>query len=132
MVIEYGPFDQGEDSVLVPGSYPPFQYFWPNIFSTPQVRDSVPHPVIIHLPLLEVLHSDYIQRGLNGGPYFVPMGRVVGGGSTVNAGFFLRCPAVDYDSWEDLGNRGWGWEGLLPYFKKVSDHVPFYQDDKKA
>ncbi|KAH6720855.1 choline dehydrogenase-like protein [Leptodontidium sp. MPI-SDFR-AT-0119] len=93
LVIEYGPFDQGEDSVLVPGSYPPFQYFWPNIFSTP-------------------------QRGLNGGPYFVPMGRVVGGGSTVNAGFFLRCPAVDYDSWEDLGNRGWGWEGLLPYFKK--------------
>ena len=59
------------------------------------------------------------KRGLNNGTYFVPMGRVVGGGSTINAMFFLRCPAVDYDSWEKLGNRGWGWQGLLPYFKKV-------------
>ncbi|KAL2060753.1 hypothetical protein VTL71DRAFT_9395 [Oculimacula yallundae] len=93
LVIEYGPFDQGEDAVLVPGSYFPVPYFWPNIFSTP-------------------------QRGLNNGTYFVPMGRVVGGGSTINAMFFLRCPAVDYDSWEELGNRGWGWASLLPYFKK--------------
>ncbi|CZS97710.1 related to alcohol oxidase [Rhynchosporium agropyri] len=93
LVIEYGSFDQGEDAVLVPGSYFPVPYFWPNIFSTP-------------------------QRGLNNGTYFVPMGRVVGGGSTINAMFFLRCPAVDYDSWEDLGNRGWGWAGLLPYFQK--------------
>ncbi|KAI9051847.1 hypothetical protein LZ554_004108 [Drepanopeziza brunnea f. sp. 'monogermtubi'] len=93
LVIEYGSFDQGEDAVLVPGSYFPVPYFWPNIFSTP-------------------------QRGLNNGTYFVPMGRVVGGGSTINAMFFLRSPALDYDSWEALGNPGWGWDGLLPYFKK--------------
>ncbi|MAD87880.1 MAG: hypothetical protein CL912_33380 [Deltaproteobacteria bacterium] len=59
------------------------------------------------------------KRGLNNGTYFVPMGRVVGGRSTINAMFFLRYPAVDYDSWEKLGNRGWGWQGFLPYFKKV-------------
>ncbi|KAK0122040.1 hypothetical protein ONS95_010304 [Cadophora gregata] len=99
LVVEYGPFDQGEDSVLVPGSYFPVPYFWPNIFSTP-------------------------QRGLNNGTYFVPMGRVVGGGSTINAMFFLRCPAVDYNSWEELGNRGWGWEDLLPYFKKSETFTP--------
>ena len=42
------------------------------------------------------------KRGLNNGTYFVPMGRVVGGRSTINAMFFLRYPAVDYDSWEKL------------------------------
>ncbi|PVH77666.1 GMC oxidoreductase [Cadophora sp. DSE1049] len=99
LVVEYGPFDKGEDSVLVPGSYFPVPYFWPNIFSTP-------------------------QRGLNNSTYFVPMGRVVGGGSTINAMFFHRCPAVDYDSWEALGNRGWGWKDLLPYFKKSETFSP--------
>lgn len=37
LVVEYGPLDKGEDPVLVPGSYFPVPYFWPNIFSTPQV-----------------------------------------------------------------------------------------------
>lgn len=33
--------------------------------------------------------------------------------------FFNRGSAEDYDSWEELGNPGWGWKGLLPYFQKV-------------
>jgi choline dehydrogenase-like flavoprotein len=33
--------------------------------------------------------------------------------------FFDRGSAADYDSWEKLGNPGWGWKDLLPYFKKV-------------
>lgn len=46
-------------------------------------------------------------------------GQVVGGGSVINGMFFNRGSAPDYDAWEELGNDGWGWEGLLPYFKKV-------------
>lgn len=38
----------------------------------------------------------------------------------MNGMFFNRGSAGDYDAWEKLGNPGWGWEGLLPYFKKVS------------
>jgi len=45
---------------------------------------------------------------------------VVGGGTVVNGMFFARGAAADYDAWEQLGNPGWGWDGLLPYFKKVS------------
>lgn len=45
---------------------------------------------------------------------------MVGGGTVVNGMFFARGSAGDYDAWENLGNPGWGWEGLLPYFKKVS------------
>ncbi|KAI5922017.1 hypothetical protein F4810DRAFT_721762 [Camillea tinctor] len=44
--------------------------------------------------------------------------RVVGGGSTINAMNWLRGTKVDYDDWQSLGNEGWGWDGLLPFFKK--------------
>ena len=95
-MIEYGPIDQGEPGVLVPGEYNPTTYWWnPLIFSTPQVH-------------------------LNNAVYPVLMGQAVGGGSTVNAMFLQRCPAGDYDAWESLGNPGWGWNSLLPYFRKVS------------
>ena len=49
-------------------------------------------------------------------------GSVLGGGSTINGMVAARASAADYDSWEQLGNAGWGWEGLLPYFKKVGHH----------
>lgn len=47
-------------------------------------------------------------------------GSVAGGGSTVNGMVCARASAGDYDSWEQLGNPGWGWDGLLPYFKKAT------------
>jgi choline dehydrogenase-like flavoprotein len=46
-------------------------------------------------------------------------GAVVGGGTVINGMFFARGSAADYDAWERLGNPGWGWKDLLPYFKKV-------------
>ena len=49
---------------------------------------------------------------------------VVGGGSVTNGMFFNRGSAADYDSWESLGNPGWGWEGILPYFKKSENFTP--------
>lgn len=45
---------------------------------------------------------------------------VVGGGSTVNGMFLNRGAADDYNNWERLGNPGWGFEGILPYFIKVN------------
>ncbi|KAF4632756.1 hypothetical protein G7Y89_g5373 [Cudoniella acicularis] len=49
---------------------------------------------------------------------------VVGGGSTINGMMFDRGAAEDYDNWEKLGNPGWGWKGLLPYFKKSTTFDP--------
>jgi len=95
LVIEYGPFDKGEDSVLVPGAYNPFRYLKQDLFSVP-------------------------QPGLNNVSEFIPVGSVIGGGSTVNAMFFLRTTSEDFDSVEALGNLGWSFTELLPYFKKVS------------
>lgn len=54
----------------------------------------------------------------------VPMGCVVGGGSVVNGMFADRGSRADYDAWEALGSPGWGWDGLLPYFRKATSFTP--------
>ena len=50
---------------------------------------------------------------------FLPRARVLGGQSAVNACYWIRGSASDYDHWEALGNPGWGFDGLLPYFRKA-------------
>ena len=57
--------------------------------------------------------------GLGNRTFPLWIGATVGGGSTVNGMAFERGSKADYDAWEELGNPGWGWNGLLPYFKKV-------------
>ena len=60
------------------------------------------------------------QPQLDGNTRTVPMGRVVGGGSILNGMLWNRGNQEDYNDWANFGNPGWGWSGLLPYFKKVS------------
>jgi choline dehydrogenase len=50
-----------------------------------------------------------------------PRGRVLGGSSSINAMIYMRGQARDYDGWRDLGNAGWGWDDVLPYFKTHED-----------
>ncbi|KEY69367.1 hypothetical protein S7711_08125 [Stachybotrys chartarum IBT 7711] len=54
----------------------------------------------------------------------LPIGNVVGGSSAVNGMAWDRGSAIDYDSWEKLGNVGWGWRKLLRYFRKSSTFAP--------
>ncbi|KIX05367.1 uncharacterized protein Z518_06239 [Rhinocladiella mackenziei CBS 650.93] len=63
------------------------------------------------------------EPALGNRTYSVRAGSVPGGGSTVNGMELDRASAADYDSWELLGNPGWGWKGLLPYFKKASSEM---------
>ncbi|KIM20574.1 GMC oxidoreductase [Serendipita vermifera MAFF 305830] len=100
LVIETGQLDEREDAFLVPhfiGTAPP-KYFY-NLTSIPQPA---------------------------GGNRTFPVlaGCVVGGGSAVNGMFFDRGSAGDYNLWRDLGNPGWGWDDLLPYFKKSETFHP--------
>lgn len=61
------------------------------------------------------------QTQLDGATRPIPQGKVLGGGSILNAMCWNRGGADDYDAWEALGNPGWGWKGLLPYFIKVRE-----------
>ncbi|MCJ1252156.1 hypothetical protein MMC30_009395 [Trapelia coarctata] len=58
------------------------------------------------------------QAGLNGRKLPFPRGKVLGGTSALNFMTWNRGCREDYDAWEELGNEGWGWEGMLPFFKK--------------
>ena len=51
-----------------------------------------------------------------------PRGKVVGGSSAINAMISMRGQAADYDHWRQLGLSGWGWNDVLPVFKRLDDH----------
>lgn len=59
------------------------------------------------------------QPALNNRTSRIWAASAVGGGSAVNGMVFPRGAAIDYDAWEALGNPGWSWNNMLPYFQKV-------------
>jgi choline dehydrogenase len=58
------------------------------------------------------------SAGLNGRAMYWPRGRVVGGSSSINALVYCRGMPEDFDDWRRMGNPGWGWEDVRPYFEK--------------
>jgi choline dehydrogenase-like flavoprotein len=60
--------------------------------------------------------------GLNGRALNYPRGKVIGGSSSINAMIYMRGQARDYDHWRQLGLTGWGWDDVLPVFKKHEHH----------
>ena len=58
------------------------------------------------------------QAELNNREMYWPRGKTLGGSSSINAMCYIRGAKQDYDQWQSLGAEGWGWEQVLPYFKK--------------
>ncbi len=61
------------------------------------------------------------DAGLNGRSINWPRGRVLGGSSSINGLLYVRGQPADYDNWAQMGNQGWGWDDVLPYFKKAEN-----------
>jgi choline dehydrogenase len=62
------------------------------------------------------------DEGLNGRSLNYPRGKVIGGSSSINAMIYMRGQAADFDHWRQLGLNGWGWNDVLPFFRKHENH----------
>ena len=58
------------------------------------------------------------QKHMKGRKFVFTQAKVIGGGSTINAQIYTRGNPKDFDTWRDLGCAGWGYEDVLPYFRK--------------
>jgi len=90
----------------------------------PRDRNPLIHIPAGYIKLLDhpVLTWGYTAEpdpGVNGRAMLYPRGRVLGGSSSINGMIYVRGQPEDFDHWSQLGNRGWGWDGVLPYFKKA-------------
>jgi len=62
------------------------------------------------------------QPGCHGREMSQPRGKVLGGSSSINGLIYIRGQAQDFDHWRQLGNVGWGFDDVLPYFRKSEDN----------
>ncbi|BEU25588.1 GMC family oxidoreductase N-terminal domain-containing protein [Paraburkholderia caribensis] len=91
-------------------------------------RDTSP---LIHMPggisaILPTRHVNWAfktvpQPGLGGRRGYQPRGKALGGSSSINSMVYIRGHKTDYDDWANLGNGGWSYEDVLPWFKKSED-----------
>ena len=63
------------------------------------------------------------EPGLDGRRIFQPRGKVLGGSSSINGLIYIRGQKEDFDLWRQLGNTGWSYEDVLPYFRRAEDQV---------
>lgn len=84
-------------------------------------------PLVLHLQKTDIDWAYYAEKsdkaslGFPKGSFW-PRGKVLGGSSTINAMIYLRGNRRDYNTWEEMGNPGWGWKDALKYFKKSEDN----------
>lgn len=72
----------------------------------------------MHNPSVDWCYKTEPDPGLNGRSLDWPRGKVLGGSSSLNGLLYVRGQAQDYDRWRQMGNVGWGWDDVLPLFKR--------------
>ena len=79
-------------------------------------------PRVVTNPEISWGYQTEPEPGLNGRRLAWPRGRLVGGTSCINGHVYMRGTPEDYDAWRDAGNTGWGWDDVLPHFKRTERH----------
>jgi choline dehydrogenase len=86
------------------------------------IRVPVGYLYCIGNPRTDWCLSTEAEAGLGGRTLRYPRGKVLGGSSSINGMIYMRGQARDYDGWRQAGLPGWGWDEVLPYFKRAEDH----------
>src|SRR3974390_426565 len=69
------------------------------------------------------MHGSEPEPALHDRRIYVPRGRVQGGSGSINAMLFVRGAPTDFEDWKTAGNPGWGYDDVLPYFRKLETHA---------
>ncbi|MCW5733757.1 MAG: GMC family oxidoreductase N-terminal domain-containing protein [Enhydrobacter sp.] len=85
-------------------------------------RVPVLYAKMIANPAVNWLYSSEPEANTNGRRIPVPRGKLLGGSSAINGLAFVRGQAQDFDTWAQLGNTGWSYEDVLPFFKRMEDY----------
>jgi len=93
---------------------------------SPWLRLPIGYGHSFHNPAVNWRYRTAPDPALAGREGYWPRGKVLGGSSSINAMVFVRGQPADFDAWAAMGNRGWGWADVLPWFRKLedSDHGP--------
>jgi choline dehydrogenase-like flavoprotein len=98
LLLEAGPLDT-EEAIYVPAAFS-------KLFRTPLDWDYATEP----------------EPNADNRQIYLPRGRILGGSSSTNAMVYIRGNRIDYDGWAERGLRGWGYDDVLPYFKRAEDN----------
>src|SRR6201982_1071982 len=74
-------------------------------------------------PAANWLYSSEPEASTNGRLLPVPRGKLLGGSSSINGMVFVRGQAQDFDTWAQMGNRGWSYAEVLPFFKRMESYA---------
>lgn len=85
---------------------------------SPWIHIPVGYFKTIKNPSLNWMYRTEPDPGLNGRSISWPRGKTLGGSSSINGLLYVRGQSQDYDEWRDLGNADWGWDEVLPYFRR--------------
>ncbi|KAJ4367482.1 hypothetical protein N0V83_007065 [Neocucurbitaria cava] len=89
-----------------------------NRMADPQVSTPSLYPTLIGRPEYDWCMSSIPQPNAGNKTYSMPRGKVLGGSSAINYLMYVRGSRKDYDAWAEIGSKGWGWDDLVPYFRK--------------
>jgi len=103
----------GKSSVLLLEAGGKDDWFW--------IRIPVGYLYTIGNPRTDWCFRTEPDEGLNGRQLGYARGKVLGGCSSINAMVYMRGQREDYDHWASLGNRGWGWDDILPIYRDLED-----------
>src|ERR1700745_2020056 len=78
---------------------------------------------LITNPAANWLYSSEPEASTNGRRLPVPRGKLLGGSSSINGMVFVRGQAQDFDTWAQIGNRGWSYSEVLPFFKRKESYA---------
>ncbi len=89
--------------------------------SNPWIHVPVGYFKTLHDPKIDWCYKTAPDPGLNGRSIDWPRGKTLGGSSSINGLIYMRGQSGDYDHWRQLGNVGWSFEDVLPYFKRAEN-----------